>query len=115
MVLHCTIVGFGARAVSRKTPIYFMIFNFRYLHRNQVLPERLSLEYSPKRHPSPQMMLRVGHVLGAGCLLFCYAILVFFQPAVSIDLTKRLDFDSELKPNILDGCRYVYLDMGTNQ
>jgi hypothetical protein len=61
------------------------------------------------------MMLRVGHVLGAGCLLFCYAILVFFQPAVSIDLTKRLDFDSELKPNILDGCRHVYLDMGTNQ
>jgi hypothetical protein len=24
MVLHCTIVGFGARAVSRKTPTYFM-------------------------------------------------------------------------------------------
>ena len=24
MVLHCTIVGFGARAVSRKTPIYFI-------------------------------------------------------------------------------------------
>ena len=23
-VLHCTIVGFGARAVSRKTPIYFI-------------------------------------------------------------------------------------------
>ena len=25
MVLHCTIVGFGAQAVSRKTPIYFML------------------------------------------------------------------------------------------
>ena len=24
IVLHCTIVGFGVRAVSRKTPIYFM-------------------------------------------------------------------------------------------
>ena len=24
MVLHCTIVGFGTRAVSRKTPIYFI-------------------------------------------------------------------------------------------
>ena len=27
IVLHCTIVGFGARAVSRKTPIYFMSIN----------------------------------------------------------------------------------------
>ena len=27
MVLHCTIVGFGARAVSRKTPTYFMFFD----------------------------------------------------------------------------------------
>ena len=26
MVLYCTIVGFGARAVSRKTPIYFIHF-----------------------------------------------------------------------------------------
>ena len=31
MVLNCTIVGFGARAVSRKTPIYFILQNFLYI------------------------------------------------------------------------------------
>ena len=31
MVLHCTIVGFGARAVSRKTPIYFILTALCYI------------------------------------------------------------------------------------
>ena len=69
---------------------------------------------------SPQMTSRVKQVLGAGCLLLVVFFLFSpyirtFQPAVSNDLTKLLDFDSELKPNILDGCRYVYLDMGSNR
>ena len=57
---------------------------------------------------------------GAVCLLVVLSLTLYpykqiFQPAASIDLAKLLDFDSELKPNILDGCRHVYLDMGTNQ
>ena len=31
MVLNCTIVGFGARAVSRKTPIYFIKLSYKVL------------------------------------------------------------------------------------
>ena len=68
---------------------------------------------------SNRMALRVLQVFGAVSLLIVLSLTFslykqIFKPAASIDLTKLLNFDSGLKRNILDGCRHVYLDMGTN-
>jgi len=69
---------------------------------------------------STQMPLPMSaRVLGAVCLLILLTLNLSpstfqFQLATIIEQTNLPIFDPELKPNILDGCHHVYLDMGTN-
>jgi len=85
-----------------------------------LITKEISMFGSYPAQMSSRMASRVVQVVGAVCLLIVLALTLspykrIFQPAASIDLTKLFHFHSELKPNILDGCRHVYLDMGSNQ
>ena len=57
-------------------------------------------------------------LLGAVCLILIVLALNLpptnFQSANFIEKINLPYFEQELKPNILDGCHHVYLDMGTN-
>ena len=82
MALHCTIVGFGAQAVSRKTPIYFIIYIYIYIIK--VILLGFYLDLFPYIHTEIR-----SYVLNSGCFntrlclsswsfLACLAVLLFW-------------------------------------
>ena len=58
---------------------------------------------------SSRMTIRVQQVLGTLSFLFIVFYLKLFPSTV-----KSAALTNQPKQNILDGCRHVYLDMGTN-
>ena len=66
--------------------------------------------------------VKVVHLLGALCLLIMVMLILDLLDSTSTSQTLLTSTDQMspnqikpvLKPNILDGCYHVYLDMGTN-
>ena len=59
---------------------------------------------------SSRMTIRVQQVLGA-----VFFLLIVFYLKLSPSTVKSAALTNQPKQNILDGCRHVYLDMGSNQ